>query len=359
MVTGIPGFAMNADEDLARARTPPAAFYTDPARLEQEFRTVLARSWQYVGHAGQLPRHGDYFTCQLGHEPLLFVNDAGTIRGYYNVCRHRAGPIAAGAGQAPRLVCRYHGWTYDLGGRLLRAPEMEGTQDFNIEAIRLAAVAVHRFGPLIFAALDPATPPFEDFHPRLDAACVPFRIERMRHVCRIDYPVDANWKLYIDNYLEGYHVPMVHPALNREIDYRSYVTELAPHRVLQHAPVRTDSATVYRQAAGEPNASYYWLYPNIMLNLYSGHQQVNAVLPDGVDRTVVRFDWFGPQAEPGHAERPEFRALLEFAEIVQVEDAAICASVHRNLRSSAYVSGPYSPVRETGVHYFHRLLRSM
>jgi len=347
---------MRVDEELGRARTPPAAFYTDPARLDLEYRSVFPLSWQYAGHAGQLSAPGDYFTVQQGHEPLLLLNDDGVIRGYFNVCRHRAGPLAEGAGQAPRLVCRYHGWTYDLRGQLQRAPEMTGTQDFDVDTIRLRPVQVHVFGPLIFAALDPATAPFEEFHPRLAAECAPFRIERLRHIVTIDYPVAANWKLYVDNYLEGYHVPMVHPALNREIDYRAYVTELAPRRVLQHAPVRAESATVYRQDAGAPDARYYWLYPNLMLNLYGGHLQVNAVIPDGVDRTVVRFAWFGPEADALRANGPEFRALVRFAETVQAEDAAICERVYRNLRSSAYVPGPYCVARESGVHHFHRLM---
>ena len=342
--------------DVARARTPPASFYTDPARLGRELSTVIACSWQYVGHRGQLQAHGDYFTTQLAREPLLLVRDGDEVRGFYNVCRHRAGPLAQGCGRAARIVCRYHGWSYDLQGRLVRAPEMEGTRDFDYAGIRLEPVRVHVLGPMIFVALDRETPAFESFHPGLARECAPFQLERMRHVLTRDYPVASNWKIYVDNYLEGYHVPLVHPALNREIDYRSYVTELAPHRVLQHAPVRSETASLYRQAAGEPDASYYWLYPNIMLNLYERQLQVNIVIPDGIERTVVRFEWFALDAGSDRAQDPHFRELLDFTEMVQAEDAGICAAVQANLHSSAYRSGPYSPVRETGVHWFHRLM---
>ena len=342
--------------DVRQAHTPPASFYTDPARLERELETVLARSWQYVGHMGQLRAHGDFFTTRLGREPLLFVRDGDCVRGYFNVCRHRAGPLALGCGHAARIVCRYHGWSYSLQGQLLRAPEMDGAQGFDTAGIHLEPVTVHVLGPLIFAALTAEVAPFERFHAGLAAECAPFHLERMRHVLTRDYPVSSNWKVYVDNYLEGYHVPQVHPALNREIDYRSYVTELAANRVLQHAPVRADTASLYRQAEGEPDASYYWLFPNIMLNLYERQLQVNVVIPDGVERTVVRFEWFALDAGPPHVQDPHFNRLREFTELVQAEDAGICEAVQANLQSSAYRSGPYSPVRETGVHWFHRLM---
>jgi choline monooxygenase len=351
------GFAASPPHaDVTQARTPPAGFYTSPEQLLRETTSVLARSWQYVGHAGQLRAHGDYFTAQIGHERLLFVNDSGTLRGYFNVCRHRAGPLAEGCGHATRIVCRYHGWTYGLNGQLLRAPEMDGARNFDPAGIRLEPVALHVFGPMIFAALDPQTPPFDAYHANVASECAPFQLPRMRHVMSRDYAVAANWKVYVDNFLEGYHVPMVHPGLNREIDYKAYVTELGAHHVLQHAPVRPDTASLYRQPDGEPNASYYWLFPNIMLNLYERQLQVNVVIPQGVDDCIVRFDWFALDAGPEHADDPQFRKLLEFTEVVQAEDASICHAVHTNLHSSSYRSGPYSPVRETGVHLFHRLM---
>ena len=222
-------------------KTPPAEFYVDPARLRAERERVFARSWQIVGHVDQLANPGDYFTTRLGNEPLLFTNDGGTIRGFFNVCRHRAGPIAYGCGKAQRLVCRYHGWTYDLGGQLLRTMEMEGAEEFDPTQIRLQSVNVHRFGPLLFAALDPATPPFDAMFPGVSERCTPLGLERMGYVASREFQVKSNWKVYVDNFLEGYHIPLVHPALNREIDYRQYVTELGPRHTLQHAPVREGS----------------------------------------------------------------------------------------------------------------------
>lgn len=337
--------------------TPPASFYIDPARLAQEQRYVLGHSWQLVGHVDRLATPGDYFTTQVGREPLLFTNDAGTLRGFFNVCRHRAGPVAQGCGRAQRLSCRYHGWTYDLAGQLLHTSEMEGA-DFDPAQIRLQPVAVHRFGPLLFAALDPVTPAFDMQFPGVAERCAPFGLERMKHVTTRNYPVHANWKVYVDNYLEGYHIPLVHPALNRELDYKQYVTELGERYVRQYAPVRAGTAAHYGKESGDGQAVYYWLFPNLMLNIYEGQMQTNVVIPVDVDHTVVRFDWFAPEPLPDPETDQRWRELTAFSEQVQAEDADICATVQTNIGSRAYRPGPYSPKRESGVHLFHSLMRA-
>jgi choline monooxygenase len=337
-------------------QTPAATFYNDPGRLKTENEHVFAHSWQIVGHIGQLQGHGDYFTTRLGREPLLFVNDHDTIRGFFNVCRHRAGPVAAGCGHAERLVCRYHGWTYDLSGQLLRTTEMTGA-DFDPATIRLQSVAVHRLGPLLFAALDPDTPVFDTLFPGVARRCAPLGVEQMHHVTTRSYPVNANWKVYVDNFLEGYHIPLVHPSLNREIDYRQYITELGERHVLQYAPVREATATLYG-GSGSREAVYYWLFPNIMLNIYEDQMQTNVVIPVDVDHTIVRFDWFAPQPLPDQRNDERWNRLVSFSEEVQAEDAGICEIVQLNIGSRAYRPGPYSPKRESGVHLFHTLMKA-
>ena len=336
--------------------TPPAGFYIDPARLQHERDEVFARSWQLVGRAEQLAQPGDYFTTQVGDEPLLFTNDNGILRGFFNVCRHRAGPVALGCGRAQRLSCRYHGWTYDLSGQLLRAMEMEGAADFDVAQIRLQSVAVHRFGPLLFAALDASTPAFDDFHPGVSAHCAPLGLERMRYVTARDYPVKSNWKVYVDNYLEGYHIPLVHPSLNRELDYRSYVTELGARHVLQYAPIKEGTAQYYRADGENTQAFYYWLFPNIMLNIYEGQLQTNVVIPIDVNNTIVRFEWYAFEPLPDPASDERWNELARFSEEIQAEDASICEIVQKNMHSRAYRSGPYSPQREAGLQLFHRLM---
>jgi choline monooxygenase len=342
----------HAPADIAHARTPEAAFYTDADQLARELVAVIGRSWQLAGHAGQLAESGDFFTAEICGEPLLLVNDAGTLRGFFNVCRHRAGPVAEGCGRQRLFACRYHGWTYDLKGQLVRAAEMEGAA-FDPAQIRLEPVRLERWGPLLFVTLEHDLPRIPESFPGLEEDCAPFGVERMRHGVSRVYPVNANWKVYVDNFLEGYHIPLVHPGLNREIDYRSYGTMLRERHVVQSAAVREAGTAHFRAQPGEPPASYLWLYPNMMLNFYQGQLQTNLVIPRGVDRCDVLFDWYAPESLP----ELRWRELVRFGDEIQSEDAAICERVQRNLRSRAYRPGPYSPLREAGVHHFHGLMR--
>jgi choline monooxygenase len=342
--------------DVTRALTPATSFYTDSDGHSRELERVFRKSWQLAGHAAQLAESGDFFTTEICGESLLAVNDTGVLRAFFNVCRHRSGPVAAGCGRQKQFACRYHGWVYDLKGQLLRAAEMDGVVDFDPARIQLEPVRVERWGPLLFVALDPGIPALAEYFPRLVADCAPYGLERMRYVTSQTYAVNSNWKVYVDNFLEGYHIPLVHPGLNRELDYQSYATALRERHVMQYCPVREQGAEHFHAAPGDPPAAYLWIYPNMMLNLYQGQLQANVVIPRGVDRCEVRFDWLAPESLADPASDARWRELVAFSDQVQAEDAGICEQVQRNLRSRACRPGRYSPRRETGVHHFHGLL---
>jgi choline monooxygenase len=183
----------------------------------------------------------------------------------------------------------------------------------------------------------------------------------MRYVMRKEYELACNWKVYIDNYLEGYHIPIVHPSLHKEIDYDSYRVEPLRYSSIQHAPLRpvVGGATDRNydpSKADIPEAVYGWIFPNIMLNIYMGQMQTNVVLPVAHDRTIVAFDWFAsnPPADP--ATDPDWSRLVAFSDEIQDEDVEICETVQRNLKSRVYDRGRYSAARERGVHHFHSLL---
>jgi choline monooxygenase len=236
---------------------------------------VFARSWQLVAHAAQLADAGDHVVADIAGVPLVILRgDDGELRALHNVCRHRAGPLASCDGRgAKRLRCQYHGWTYALDGRLLSAPEMGDAQDFAIDAIRLPQARVAQWRGLVFAALDGATS-FADVVDGIDARVGAAAMHGYAFARRIAYDIDCDWKVYVDNYLEGYHVPHIHPELNRMLDYRSYVTELARWHSLQWSPLES-TGDLY----GNGEALYYWLWPNTMLNILPGRVQTNRVLP--------------------------------------------------------------------------------
>jgi choline monooxygenase len=353
--------ALRTDARIDQARPLPGRCYTDAAWLAHERTAVFGRTWNLAAHAGQFPEHGSYASVEVAGEPVVIVRDGESLRAYYNVCRHRGGPLTEGCGRQRQFTCRYHGWSYALDGRVLRAPfmaeELARELARNAGTLDLRPVQVAQWAGLVFVNLDPAAGPLAEFLGSLTADAAHLRLERLRFHLRRSYPVAANWKVYVDNYLEGYHVPAVHPGLNREIDFRRYVTELGEHHSVQHAPIAAGGGAgrVYAADADAPDARYYWLFPNMMLNCYQGLLQVNVVEPAGVDRCLVHFDWYLPAPPVDGEALTRFERLAAFSDEVQAEDAAICAAVQRNVASTAFEPGPYSTQYETGVHHFHTL----
>ncbi len=347
--------ALLASQPLERASALPARCYVDGAMHAIERDAVFARSWQLVARAAQVAQPGDHAVTEIAGVPLVIVRDeAGTLRALHNVCRHRAGPLATCDGRgATALTCQYHGWRYALDGTLRGAPEMgraSGVQDFDPATIRLPLARVVEWQGLVFAALDERAGAFlplvDGVDERLAAAGHPLPDYRFHR--RVSYEMACDWKTYVDNYLEGYHVPRVHPALNSALDYRSYATTLGALHSLQSSPL--DSApSLY----GSGEALYFWLWPNTMLNCLPGRLQTNRVLPLATGRCRVEFDFF---YAPGEEHRAETDAA--FSDEVQREDIGICEAVQRNLASGSYVAGRLNPLREQGVWQFQQLLRA-
>jgi choline monooxygenase len=344
--------ALDIDDDIARARGLPPRLYASPDALAAEQARVLARSWQIVAHAADVAEVGAFVTASIGVDPILVVRAApgdGGLRAYFNVCPHRAGPVARGCGRRKQLACGYHGWTFALTGELLRAPESDGC---DLAGVGLRPIAVEAWGPLVLCAIEPAAPLSEVlFGIRPPSASL------VRVLAR-DYELQANWKIYVENYLEGYHVPIVHPRLFAELDYARYRTELARWWSRQHAPLRAspsgaETARTYRHETDDEDASYHWIFPTLMLNAYQGILQTNVVIPLGPTRTRVRFEWLAPAPIPEGD--PRMRELVELSELVQEEDRSICEAVQTNLGSRGADRARYVPSREAGVHHFHRL----
>jgi choline monooxygenase len=353
-------FSDLASQSLDHATALPARYYTDPAVVALDHRSIFDRSWQLIAHVCQLRDAGDHAIATLcaqsiGELPVIAVRGAdGVIRVMHNVCRHRAGPLAQCDGLgAKSLRCRYHGWTYALDGQLRAATEMAGAADFDVSDIRLPQLAVRVWQGLVFAAVDEAlAPPFEAFVAGIDARIGAGRdLAAFTHHHRVGYDIACHWKVYVDNYLEGYHVPHVHPELNRMLDYRSYVTETAEWHSFQFSPLESGDGLY-----GSGDALYYWLWPNTMLNILPGRLQTNRIVPKGVDRCRVVFDFYytPDDSDAGRARRD---ADLSFSDAVQAEDIGICEDVQRGLASGSYEAGRLNPLRENAVHHFHELLR--
>ena len=352
-----PGDAMDfsVEDRIERAATLPAGAYSAAAVLQEEKARVFSATWQLVGRSDQVARRGDFFTARSADAELLVVRgEDGVVRALSNVCRHRAGPVALGAGSCRVLKCGYHGWSYGLDGRLLGTPEFEGVENFRKEDVRLPAFAVDTWIGLVFAHLDPGAPRLRDTLDDLAARLEKKRLGEMRLAFRRDWTLDCNWKVYVDNYLEGYHIPVVHPSLMKELDYAAYRTKTFRNHSLQISPIRPAEGGRLRTGPDSDEAEYWWIYPNLMLNVYPDNFSTNLILPLGPERTLTVFEWFFSGADRPDVQE-KVRETVAFSDEIQREDIAICEAVQRGLRSRTYERGRYSVKREAGVHHFHRL----
>jgi choline monooxygenase len=342
--------------DLARAATLPARWYTAPEILPLERERIFARTWQAVGHTSDVARPGDFFACELLGEPLVVTRDEdGTLRAFYNVCRHRAGVVATGKGNRRTLQCQYHGWTYKLDGALHKTPEFEGVADFDPDCFGLRLVRAEAWGPYVFVNLDPAAEPLAESLGEILPETAHIALDTMRLVERRDYVIECNWKVYCDNYLEGYHIPVAHPSLYRVLDYENYRVEPRRYHSRQLSPLRPAAGQRYANLEADTQVLYYWVFPNFMLNIYPDNLSANIVLPLGPERTLTIFEWFFDDAGSGEAWETVQQGIA-FSDQIQREDIEICEAVQRGLRSRSYNQGRFSVKRENGVHHFHALV---
>lgn len=343
-------------QPLACAQTLPAWFYTDPACDALDRRAVFARGWQLVGHVSALADVGDHVIAELAGVPLVVVRgEDGELRALHNVCRHRAGPLATCDGRgAKRLRCKYHGWSYALDGQLLSATEMDSAEDFDVSVIRLPRARVDEWQGLVFACLDPQAPPLDEVLDGIEERVGDRGLDRYRFHERVAYEIECNWKVYIDNYLEGYHVPHIHPELNALLEYRSYIVETAAWHSLQHSPLESAD-----KLYGSGEALYYTIWPNTLLNILPGRLQTNRVLPLDAQRCRVEFDYYYSPDIAADEVAERHRRDHEFSDLVQRQDVDICEIVQRNLASGSYRAGRLNPKREDAVHHFQELLRAV
>lgn len=341
---------------LELAKTIPNTWYFDPAIAEREREQIFAKTWQCVGRAEQVKEKGSYITADVAGESIAVVRgDDGVLRAFFNVCRHRAAPVLLDeSGCAGKLRCQYHGWTYDLAGRLKGTPEFEGVCDFRKEDNGLVPVgAVAEWGLFVWICIEKPAVPLEAFLkplPEWAEQCSPF--EKLAFHSRQSYDLACNWKVYVDNYLDGgYHVNTIHPALAGVLDYTEYTTTPVGNTVLQASPLKAGEGTAGRTRIGT-HAAYWWVYPNVMFNFYSGILDVNLVLPLGSDCCRVMFDFYFAEG----TDESFARESIAVAHQVQLEDGDICERVQKNLHSRSYSTGRFSVKRENGGFHFHKMV---
>jgi len=337
---------LHVDPDIARAHTPDARFYLDEAVFAAVRERVFARSWQWIGDlrdaAEPCSLSPRTMTPGLLDEPLLLARDAqGTLRCLPNVCTHRGHLLVDAACRRDNIRCPYHSRRFDLDGRMTFMPGFEDAPDFPGRSDHLRALPFGEFGSHAFASLGPLMP-LADMLTPVQRHLPGFELAQWTHDPSRDrsFEFDAHWALYVENYLEGLHIPFLHPGLMQALDWQRYRYELHGWGNLQ----------LGLDEQGRIAAHYFWLFPNLMLNFYPWGLSLNQVLPLAPGRTRVVFRAY--VGNPGSLGGGAGGAL----DAVEMEDEAAVQSVQRGIRSRAYRSGRYSPQHERGVHHFHRLL---
>lgn len=351
----------NPNNPLDHAFTIPAPWYFDEGLAELENSAVFGKSWQAVGRADQVQNPGQFLTADIAGDPVVVVRGEDShLRAFYNVCRHHAAAVVTEAqGCAKQFRCPYHGWTYGIDGALKGMVEFEGVCDFERSENGLVPVLVDTWENFVFVNLDPDAGSLRDFLGTIPPIVAPLQLtKKLRYFDRRIYTLQCNWKVYVDNYLDGgYHVPHAHKGLSSVIEYTKYTIENFERACLQSSPLSSDSSSEAGVASTRQGRAFYlWIYPNFMLNAYEGVMDTNVVVPLGVDKCAVIFDYYF--SDISAAAETRNRESIAVSEKVQDEDMGICDAVQRGLGSRAYLAGRLSVRREAGEHLFHRLLHA-
>ena len=314
---------------------------------------VLEGLPQYIGPSTLLDKTNSHTTNILDRKMVLFRNKEGAVNALSNVCRHRGATLVApGSSVGRSLTCPYHCWSYDLDGRLIGTPKIEKSCP-RLESLNLPQYQTYEMGGLIFTHIQES--PNRDFNSISEIVnhyVAPMVLQEFTFYERRIYHIKCNWKIYMENYLEGYHIPSIHPELAGVLDMSAYSYEDHPWGNLQWGPLQ-EKDNLYSQQGG--NAWYFTFFPNFMLNILPGRMQINRVLPKTAVDCEVVFDYYYSSKDLGQR-RNIFEKDVAFSDKVQQQDIEICEDLQQNLSSRCFALGPLSASEEVGVYQFQQFL---
>jgi len=377
----ITAFRKTAETFRAGTKTLLQRYFVSPAIFAEEQEKIFSREWVLVGHQSRIVQAGDYFTAEIAGESLIVVRDKrGQIHGFFNVCRHRGSRLIENRnGQSQGIQCPYHAWTYALDGRLIGAPHMDDVPGFNKADYSLHAVNLALWEGFIFVNLADSPASLEQWFAPLAGKFSRWNLAALRSAKRIEYDVQANWKLIFENYSECYHCPGVHPELSKISPYDSSENDLTDgpflggfmrigkgksltmsgnacalgiadsSRAHDRAPARNQNPSQEiendydheHEHDGKNRVFYYSIFPNMLLSLHPDYVMVHQLLPQSPERTLIFCNWF---FHPGAFEREDFNPhdAIEFWDIVNKQDWHVCELSQQGISSRAYEPGPYS-----------------
>lgn len=354
-------------DDPSRAWTLPSEWYTDPAVFDAERRRIFYRNWWFIGHVEDLGTSGSYVTARVLDQEVFVVHGKdGVLRGFFNVCSHRAHPLLRGKGHCGPIICPYHAWAYNTEGRFCGARGLNLVADFDRAEANLKPIKVEVFAGLVFANLDDAARPLAESAPEvlghLLDACP--RLPELTHAYSFSVDIAANWKAVVDNNEECYHCAGGHPSFMRLIDMTTYRAWEYESATCHTVAGKRGKSLPYEVAADDPvqQGFFSFLWPNTVLGVLPGRDNffLFQMVPIAPDRTRVDWHFWFMQPEPTSAEA----ALIAYLrDELFPEDKAFCEGVQRGLQSLAYRQGRLianterPDLSEHQVLWFHQRVR--
>jgi len=332
---------------MLRDKTISSSWYSDEKILKIEKENIFSKSWHLLGSIDRIPNKGDYLIKTINEQPIVVIKDkVGEINVFYNVCQHRGCVLLEKDGNSKQIKCGYHGWAYELTGELKAARGFD-KEDLDLEQLNLKSIEHYIWMNQIFIKLQSDCNNLPKTLKEIENIISPIKFDHYLFHLRKSYKIKCNWKVYMDNYLEGLHIPLVHPKLNSIIDYKSYSTEIFDNFSLQWCHINAESSP-YNKTDNASKAYYFTLFPNILLNIAPGRLQTNIIEPITTSSCNVFFDYYFKNEEDLNSIQED----ISFSEEVQIEDINICERIQIGLESDGFDHGIFSKKYETGVSHF-------
>jgi phenylpropionate dioxygenase-like ring-hydroxylating dioxygenase large terminal subunit len=340
-------------------KTLPWSWYTDPAVLQLERERIFRRSWQYVGHAGEVSEPGSFFATNVGGIPVVLVRDReDTLRAFLNVCRHRGSVVCEGSGRRETLQCPYHAWTYGLDGRLITAPRSKQEGGIDASELGLVQLRLETWGPLIFVSPGPEAEPLEQFLDGLPEriADAGIDLDALRFLQRSESELDCNWKISAENFLECYHCPTAHPGFSAVMDVSvdAYLLETNAGRMSQNSPPRREPRGSYDPTGEIERGQFHLLFPGTVVNVMPGRPNfsIGPIVPRATEKTYRFLDYFVAE----DADEAWIEESLAFDAQVGAEDRVLIERVQAGMRAGAIGEGHLLPESEQLIAHFQALV---
>jgi carnitine monooxygenase subunit len=330
-----------------QSQSIPGHYYFDPHIYAREFPAIFFKTWLYAGHVSVLANVGDYLVRDIGDQSIIILRDRdGELKGYHNVCQHRAHRLLEGEGRVRTLLtCPYHAWAYDFSGELVRIPGEETGVGIDKSGICLRPVRIEQFLGFVFFNLDENAAPLKNQATGMDEEFRSFCAdpEKLKRAYTKTYAVNANWKNVIENYSECYHCPSAHPTLAQNAldmtDYRIEVRGIYHH----HNSGNRGDMQGYKMPEGtSPRAGEFggwYLYPGVSFEFYPGGKlTVFHNVPSGPETTIQNIEWYLDSETPTDEEQ----AMIDFVDVVRREDFPLVESVQQGLHSQGYKRGRFA-----------------